>query len=400
MTISAVPQQDPPGQASASVEAGQAGVLPEEINQTQPIGVVQDRFAPVKNLALTLFHSTQTLHGYGAEEQDILEQALRLRSARIPRSKKKPYPALVEFVRSQPDQDLSVEGQRCLAALIAFQRKLINPEDFPLQGLSSTQTRMILTLAAILEISQNLDHTASGSTVIQSVAPSFEGMWIIVSGPNAAADAAYALRRTRLWRDIGYPNINILLPEEAALRSQPFPPPQEKIGILPGDSLSEAGRKVMCFQFAQMLRHEAGTRLGTDIEALHDMRVATRRLRAAFEVFDQAFEPGALKPLLKRLRTTGRLLGAVRDLDVFMEKAQHYIDKLPEERQSGLNPLLSRWAEQRDTARELMLEYLDSPEYASFKLDFNVFLHTPFAGARTYPDNPAAPTLSAKSPLC
>ena len=90
----------------------------------------------------------------------------------------------------------------------------------------------------------------------------------------------------------------------------------------PADTLAEAGRKIFRFQFSQVLDHEAGTRLGEDIEELHDIRVATRRLRAAFEVFEGVFKPKALKNSPEGLRSTGRTLGQVRDLDVFMEKAQ------------------------------------------------------------------------------
>src|SRR5688500_1971077 len=38
-----------------------------------------------------------------------------------------------------------------------------------------------------------------------------------------------------------------------------------------------------------MLAHLEGVRLGTDIEAVHDMRVASRRLVAAMRVFHAAF---------------------------------------------------------------------------------------------------------------
>jgi len=57
-------------------------------------------------------------------------------------------------------------------------------------------------------------------------------------------------------------------------------PPKQAVAI----AMSEAGRKVLRTHFARMLANEAGTRLGEDIEELHDMRVATRRLRAVLFV--------------------------------------------------------------------------------------------------------------------
>jgi CHAD domain-containing protein len=160
----------------------------------------------------------------------------------------------------------------------------------------------------------------------------------------------------------------------------PLPLPLERTNLLAEDTLAEAGRKVFLFHFAQMLAHESGTRLGADIEELHDMRVATRRMRAAFEVFGEAYEPKLIKTLLKGLRATGRALGHPRDMDVFMEKAHLYLNSLPEDQQAGLDPLLAAWEQERQSARQEMIVYLDSPGYADFIDRFNHFVQTPGLG--------------------
>jgi CHAD domain-containing protein len=148
-------------------------------------------------------------------------------------------------------------------------------------------------------------------------------------------------------------------------------------GIQPSDSLAEAGKKIWSYHFSAMLSQEEGTRLGKDPEALHDMRVATRRMRAAFDVFGQAFKAKTLKPHLNGLRATGRALGKVRDLDVFIEKARLYLDQLPESDQHDLDPLLESWSNQRENARVELLAYLDSDIYKNFKEAFSSFLEKP-----------------------
>ena len=152
-------------------------------------------------------------------------------------------------------------------------------------------------------------------------------------------------------------------------------------GVQADDPLAEAGRKVWRFLFAQMLLHEEGTLLGEDIEELHDMRVATRRMRAAFDVFNGAFTPKALKRHLKGLRRTGRTLGRVRDLDVFIDKARRYQASLPDGKQSDLEPLLEAWGLEREAARLEMSAYLQSAGYLAFKEKFYEFVATPGAGA-------------------
>jgi CHAD domain-containing protein len=160
---------------------------------------------------------------------------------------------------------------------------------------------------------------------------------------------------------------------------------RKTIGLEPTDALAEAGRKVLGFHFAKMLQHEPGTRLGEDIEELHDMRVATRRMRAAFRVFGPGFSKKAIKPLLAGLKETGRALGPVRDLDVFMEKLQRYQQSLPESDRAGLQSLLDMWRSKQEPARKKMLVYLDSKKYLKFKRTFLEFVETKGLGAKPIP---------------
>jgi len=161
--------------------------------------------------------------------------------------------------------------------------------------------------------------------------------------------------------------------------AQPFEIPRKPPktpGLEPDDSMSEAARKTFWLHFRRMLYHEPGTRLGEDIEELHDMRVATRRMRAAFQVFGDYLDMEQMAPFFKGLRRTGRALGAVRDLDVFWEKTQHYLDTLPPDRAGDLDPLRRVWEAEREAARERMLVYLDSKRYAQFKEEFGEFLRS------------------------
>jgi CHAD domain-containing protein len=167
--------------------------------------------------------------------------------------------------------------------------------------------------------------------------------------------------------------------------------PPASPGILPADSLAEAGLKTWRYHFAEVLRHEPGTRLGQDIEALHDMRVASRRLRASFDVFGAAFEAKALRPYLKGLRATGQALGRPRDMDVFIEKANRYCESLPVRQQASLQPLIEGWEADRTEARQAMSAYLDSEAYDKFLAAFAQFLQPPENGLSSA--NTAGPAL-------
>ena len=170
-------------------------------------------------------------------------------------------------------------------------------------------------------------------------------------------------------------------------REYSLPENLQSPGIQPHDLMAVAGKKTLMFHFIQMLKNEDETIKGKDIEALHDMRVATRRMRAAFEVFQSEYNPKSIKPIMKGLRQTGRSLGEVRDLDVFMEKIEKYLDVLPKEKRSGLDPLLKIWQDQRTTQREKMISYLQGPQYKKFLTDFSEFLKIENFGLSNHEDS-------------
>jgi CHAD domain-containing protein len=160
-------------------------------------------------------------------------------------------------------------------------------------------------------------------------------------------------------------------------------------GVLADDHVAEAGRKVMRFHLARMLDHESGTRTGEDAEDVHKMRVATRRQRAAWRVFGEAFRPGRTRRYRTGLREVAARLGGVRDLDVQLEAADLYRADLPTTEQRALEPLLIAWRGHRDDARVLLLRDLDSDRYRRWLDDYVDFVRT--EGAAVRPVLPTTP---------
>lgn len=65
-----------------------------------------------------------------------------------------------------------------------------------------------------------------------------------------------------------------------------------------------------------LLGHDPGTRHGAECESLHQMRVATRRLRAVLRAAQPVLASAWAGPLEKELSWLSQLLGPARDLDV------------------------------------------------------------------------------------
>ena len=158
-----------------------------------------------------------------------------------------------------------------------------------------------------------------------------------------------------------------------------------RAGVMAHEPMAEAVRKILRSQFQVMVDSEAGSRKGKNIDAVHDMRVATRRMRAAFRLFGSYFRPAAIGGFQKDLRKIGRALGAVRDLDVFNREAQIYLETLSKDRKDGLEPLFGQWERERRQARKTLIALLDSKRYQRFAADFLVFLTKEGAGVMPIP---------------
>ena len=108
--------------------------------------------------------------------------------------------------------------------------------------------------------------------------------------------------------------------------------------------------------------HEPGARLGEEPEELHDMRVASRRVRAAISLFRDVL-PVRVLHLREELRWVGSFLGAVRDLDVQLEQVEEWEGDMPEGDRTALAPLVDSLRERRVEARARMLASLDSRRF-------------------------------------
>jgi CHAD domain-containing protein len=109
-------------------------------------------------------------------------------------------------------------------------------------------------------------------------------------------------------------------------------------------------------QSHELLKHVQGVRNG-DPDAIHDARVATRRIRALLEVLgDGHGERHAA--LTDEMRGLGRALGAARDLDIVVELLEEKIWQLPDAARAVV--ALSRNAHQeRAVARRELIKTLE-----------------------------------------
>jgi CHAD domain-containing protein len=127
-------------------------------------------------------------------------------------------------------------------------------------------------------------------------------------------------------------------------------------------AVGDLARTVLQAQLAMVLQGEPIARTGEDIEGVHQMRVATRRLRAALRVFGDVL-PGDSDALRAELKWLADALGPVRDLDIQIVAIRAASESI-EASAEALPPVLVWFEGPRVVARERLLEVLDSARYA------------------------------------
>jgi CHAD domain-containing protein len=115
----------------------------------------------------------------------------------------------------------------------------------------------------------------------------------------------------------------------------------------------------------RLFRHEAGVRIGEDPEAVHQARVATRRIRSTLRTFSSLLDPEWTDRLRDELKWLADMLGAVRDTDVLQARFEGELAALPAA-DAKIGPrLLAGLEGERDSARRRLLRGMADDRYAA-----------------------------------
>jgi CHAD domain-containing protein len=142
--------------------------------------------------------------------------------------------------------------------------------------------------------------------------------------------------------------------------------------------VGEYAYRVVEQQYHRMVNQEEGVLADQDPEYLHQMRVGSRRLRTALQVFRQVIKvPKAAGE--KHIAQVARTLGTVRDLDVQIEALRSdYAQQLPKKNeQKVLKKALSVLEQQRIRAFADVRDILSQSTYQKMKAAYEDWLHHP-----------------------
>ena len=154
------------------------------------------------------------------------------------------------------------------------------------------------------------------------------------------------------------------------------------VALAPADPPLAAFRSIALSCLDHLQQNHQGASASDDPEYIHQMRVATRRLRAALRLFGPLLPADFAAGLTEPLQELMALLGQARDLDVLLaEIAEPVLAALPDEpRLAALTGIIT---ERRFDRRQAAVAYLRSPRFGASVLAVLEALHCLAAAAPT-----------------
>jgi CHAD domain-containing protein len=150
--------------------------------------------------------------------------------------------------------------------------------------------------------------------------------------------------------------------------------PWKIVDLDPSQSLKVCLCRIAETRLQEIFSYEDETIEGEDMEALHDMRVSARRLRAVLRIFRECFPKKKFKKQDEQLQALVRCLGSVREQDVFIELLLKYREALGSQEGQIIDLLIAREHTSRLTERRQMMRELRQLRRTGFSESFSQFL--------------------------
>jgi CHAD domain-containing protein len=130
---------------------------------------------------------------------------------------------------------------------------------------------------------------------------------------------------------------------------------------------AEAAAATVAVRAQELFEHSENVLDMTDIERVHDMRVASRRLRAVLEIYAPCFPEAQFKPLLREVKDLADALGERRDPDVLLDRLATLEAALPKANAPGIEAFAAPIREEQLRGNETLAAALEHAERTNLK---------------------------------
>ena len=267
----------------------------------------------VAGLCRQLYDELKHLHGLTKTSAALLEAAAALHDVAAGDGKEGHHLRGRDAILKLRELPLTAPQRRIVADAVALHARRSDVAGHlarAAEAADGAAPGLAARLAAVLRIADGIAVDRVPRTAIAGIRDDGAGVDIyLAAGPHAAAGAA-AAGKADLF--------NALAPRPVRSVAVHAAGEVPSAWVRPEHPAIEAARRVLQRQMEQLLSRRYGLGLAEDIEYVHEMRVAMRRMRAAMRVFRKLVAGGFRRPR-DRLKELADVLGAARDGDVFMQ---------------------------------------------------------------------------------
>jgi CHAD domain-containing protein len=132
----------------------------------------------------------------------------------------------------------------------------------------------------------------------------------------------------------------------------------QEIEVRPSEPYGRAGARIVRVRARELFDNAQGVLDTGDIERVHDMRVASRRLRAVLEIFEPCFPRGDFKDVLRDVKALADALGERRDPDVHIDAMTAFAGAVSAAQRPGVQTLTASLRRRQAHANDVLAEAL------------------------------------------
>ena len=161
---------------------------------------------------------------------------------------------------------------------------------------------------------------------------------------------------------------------------------------------AEAAARVVSVRAEEVVEHARGVLDIGEIERVHDMRVATRRLRAALEVFRPCFPRDEYKAAMREVKEIADALGERRDRDVTIATLEDFGGSLAAPDRPGIESLVAKLRSEQADANEGLAPFVQRERLDALRERLRALVASAEAAARDVERQPE-PSVNGGDPV-
>jgi CHAD domain-containing protein len=141
-------------------------------------------------------------------------------------------------------------------------------------------------------------------------------------------------------------------------------PRPRKLTLAPAEAAGECARKAIAASLEALSSNQEPASRG-EVEAMHQLRVSSRRLRASIQVFEKVLYAAQVRIYTRDIKWIAGLAGNVRDCDVKALTVQEQAKEIDPELAKSIDPILAALVNTRDLEHTALCDALKSKRYSA-----------------------------------